>query len=85
MEFQQGMTLIIAGVSALFGAGVTWGLTTGKVKALEKDVKDIKEKVVWKDTCAQCQNKWSSSILALQEDNRRIEDKLDRILERLQK
>lgn len=83
MEFQQGMTLLTAAVSSGMGAAVVWGMTREKVSNLEKSLKEMRDGAVWKDTCVQCQNKWAGHVGSITDDIRRIDDKLDRILERL--
>lgn len=60
MDFQQGLTLVISAASSLFGAGVTWGLLSGKVGALKEQMSELKEKAVLKETCTQCQSRWSA-------------------------
>lgn len=81
------MTLIIAATSSGIGAAITWGVTRERIATLVQKIRDLqsdlRDRVVWKDACSQCQNKWTGHVDSLTDNIQRIDGKIDRILERL--
>ena len=98
MEFQQGMTILCAAASGLVGAGFTYGLMKGSfsteianlkvnITKLESELRSNIAKVVFTDTCKQCQDKWAIHTVNLKEDISGLSDsvkglilKLDNVL-----
>ena len=85
MEFQQGMTLIVAAVSGGIGAVASYAVTKTKVEFLQEGLKELKDSVIFKDTCSQCQNKWGNHVDDLKEDIGEIKTKIEQILLRVSK
>jgi hypothetical protein len=80
MEFQQGTTLLVAAVSSMLGAAVSYGIMKEQVTNLKDTVREIKLGVVYKDTCGQCQNKWAASNMNFKDDIAAMSIKLDQVL-----
>lgn len=83
MEFQQGITLIVAFIGTISGAGAFYGMTRTELAALRREHDEMKNNVVWKDTCKQCKENSQNQILGIKDNMERIDNKLDLILERL--
>lgn len=65
---------ITLAVTTIFAA-LAW-LIKGRIERMEKDIKDLKEDVVWKDTYHQFCDNLNSRL-------KRIEDQLDNLPERV--
>ncbi len=87
MLFETVGAALIAVCGGAVGSLITLNVLKVKVQALEEWRKDVKKSVVYKDACAECKSNWTGQISDLREDMKdgmtRLDEKLDRVLERL--
>jgi peptidoglycan hydrolase CwlO-like protein len=67
-------SIVIAGLSAGIGAAVSWGMMKQKVSTIGEQLKELKDKVVYKDTCDQCKINQNNQTTELKEDIKGIRE-----------
>jgi hypothetical protein len=93
---QFWVPVILTVISGTVGAGISYGVMKGTlvtkvanlvidVTRVEADLKVLEGKVIYSDTCEQCQEKWKLHNGNLKEDIGEIKQKLASVLDHLLK
>lgn len=85
---QSAITLLTAAFGSVIGAGIAWGVMSEKVKTLqisikevkETEIKDLKNNVVWKDSCVECKSNWGGQLADVKTGIHQLNDKMDQVI-----